>query len=151
MNTSDLQIDHMLSVLDESYLVYTADPTLRGTDGNGGCFYKTKDDKYCSVGRCMLPDMATIYLQGNVEDLTDERKDTLEIESLDPMLQEKYRGLPLKFWNDMQGWHDNDTVWYPESKYPKSAPGVIWGPVGYKGVHNSYLALREDIVNGAYC
>jgi len=151
MNTFDLRIDHMLKVLDESYLIYTADPTLRGTDGNGGCYYETKDGKKCSVGRCMLPSVVGRHLGGNVEDLVDEREDMLEVKSLDPMLQKKYRGLPLKFWYELQGWHDNDTVWYPESKYPVGAEGVVWGRVGFKGVYRTYIELRDKIVAGEFC
>lgn len=142
-------VDHMLRVLDESYLIYTAKPESRGTDGQGGCYYETKDGKHCSVGRCMLPSKVGPRLSGNVEDLTDESSDRCDIMSLDPLLKRRYKGLPLLFWSVLQEWHDNDRLWYPKAIHSAIGEGgTEWGDVDFDGVRKEYLRIRENVITG---
>ena len=91
-------------IIDLVAAYYGQDPARRGVNGNVGCMYHADTsplgDTYCAVG---------IF----VED-TDEIEDTdagqnvsnWVCTNLEDVLMEQFRGHPLRFWQDLQLFHD---------------------------------------------
>lgn len=74
----------------------------RAVNSNGECSYITEDGNMCAVGRCMS------YPQKWEGDTSTT---VGEIHKLDVELKEKYRGLPLDLWQNLQVFHDSSYNW----------------------------------------
>lgn len=145
-------IERMLKVLTSAYLFYSADPSRRGVDGHGGCFYLAPNGNKCAVGRCMKKNEIGPHLAGDVVSLIEERDDEGIAKPLDSLLTKSHQGLPAPFWHALQVWHDNDMRWYPNANHRSlTEGGTIWGEVDHTGVYEDYIILHTAIAEGAYC
>jgi hypothetical protein len=151
--TKNEMVDRMIEVLTESYLLYAGNPDARGTDGQGGCYYKEpKTGKMCSIGRCMLPSQVGPHLSGTIEELIDERLDEgvdTAWGDLDGLLRKRYRGLPLTFWQALQEWHDDDHMWFPNASH--QIDKVVWGTPDLVAVHKAMGLIYDNVVREVYC
>lgn len=112
------QQERMLKVLSETVQYYCEDPSRRGVTADGAClYYDGETDNCCAVGRCLLDPTKAEGDLGAVEDLFDNDYEGQGI------LKEEYRGLPLKFWSQLQNWHDNNDLWNDNEGIPAGEPG----------------------------
>lgn len=105
-----------LEIINETVEFYSADPKRRSffidEEDKQKCLYNGKNGEHCAVGRCLedkyhemgqdLPKnsfMLRDLFMGN------------DVNSLDEMLKEKYRGHERMFWSDLQKLHDNPNNW----------------------------------------
>ena len=77
----------------------------------GGCTYDNGEGGQCAVG-CRMTKKAIAHLtktdnlnQITVSNLSDEN------DSIDHLLQKKYRGHNLSFWEQLQSLHDSERNW----------------------------------------
>lgn len=85
------------------------------------CLYYTKYGSMCAVGRCLIdPKKAQEENEGNVDGFYD----------LEKLLKPKYRNHELKFWEDLQMFHDIKENWEEKGK------GNILTSVGEKKYKN---------------
>lgn len=97
-----------LQIIDETEIAYS-DPSNRANikekDGIESCSYLNQG-KICALGRCMIDPGEVDRKYGSDEVMV--LIDALEEDSvtLDDLLKEKYRGHDLKFWADLQDFHD---------------------------------------------
>lgn len=88
------------------------------TETGESCRYNWGDGSHCAVGRCLdkkYQDMGE-DMPGNensVQGLLDE----LQVNSIDFILQEKYRGHSLDFWTELQELHDFGEHWQDDMYY----------------------------------
>lgn len=77
-----------------------------------GCDYWNQEtNKKCAVGRCFTDE--ALKSCGESGDLVHN----LDISyGLDSLLQEKYRGHDISFWQDLQNLHDHTHYWHSENK-----------------------------------
>jgi hypothetical protein len=99
-----------LEILQETHDVYS-DATMRGFDPDGnGCHYLTSDGKMCSVGRCLLNPQDC---EGGIVNLlkrnADGSKHWLTDEEAQLEFKPEYRSHPIRFWRQIQLWHDNSS------------------------------------------
>jgi hypothetical protein len=83
-------------IINETESIYS-DPKNRGLHDNGGCQYLTLDGKMCAVGRCMIKPSVDMY--GTVSGYDE----------FDLLLKPEYCNHPIRFWIDIQNWHDDDS------------------------------------------
>lgn len=83
-------------LLEETLEAYK-DPSQRSFD-SGGCQYLDDKGRMCAVGRCMIDPNIKTRSVGKIDDL-------------DSKLKDRYRGLPLDFWNHLQVLHDHWLHW----------------------------------------
>lgn len=111
-----------LQIIEETRAYYEADTSRRAVIGNA-CAYIMEDGRMCAVGRCMLEDKVfTVYMgykwlaYKNNEDSKDGEYCGVNIEEKDKdnLLKEEYRGMGVKFWCDLQLFHDGDDFWNEE-------------------------------------
>ena len=83
---------------------YAKNPKLRAVNDMENCRYTTEDGRHCAVGMCMTKESETNFgdFMGSFPSLIDLH----DIDNHDSLLQEKYRGHGLDFWQDMQIFHD---------------------------------------------
>ena len=99
---------------------YIKNPKQVAINDMGRCFYKQDETgNMCAVGRCLLPEEQLInsigkgrpyeYLNniGNIEEVNCQLPMFKKLETIDDILQEKYRGHCLDFWVNVQDIHDN--------------------------------------------
>lgn len=91
-----------LQILEETYNYYS-NPSNRATDGNGNCFYHTKDGRQCAIGRCLINPKSMANCSLTVKGFDDS---TITLER---RLKKEYRGHSKYFWKDLQQWHDFNT------------------------------------------
>lgn len=97
-----------IEILDETVEYYSTNPRaiVKGTDNK--CAYLTEEGYMCAVGRCLSnpkliakkPSLNTTDVRGLEEEL-----------GLDNILKDEYQGHEWKFWQDLQGLHDNKPNW----------------------------------------
>jgi hypothetical protein len=93
---------------------------LRGvdvTDAGTQCRYNWADGSHCAVGRCLekkYQDMGE-DMPGNEQDV-ESLLDHLEVNNIDDVLQEKYRGHSKEFWEQLQDFHDYSANWTNENR-----------------------------------
>jgi len=83
----------------------------RGYDKlSGHCVYEGSDGNRCAVGRCMTDEGIKFAKKFPA----DGASDVIVINSkvnIDSLLQEKYQGVSLKFWKELQTLHDMSNCW----------------------------------------
>lgn len=91
----------------------------RAVAKTGACFYK-EGKKACAVGRCLRPDSKIIKegLQGVISTIAYKlfphfsSLDTAKVSfHLDQELKEEYRGHHVRFWDELQRFHDAPCNW----------------------------------------
>lgn len=92
---------------------YSADPIRhRCQDDAGNAVYNGRNGKHCAIGQCLLEDYQKQGrgLHGN-SGTFDELMAYQHETNFDDMLQEKYRGHEIDFWEHVQHLHDRDFHW----------------------------------------
>jgi len=100
-----------LEILEEVFAEYIENPSLRAivstlcNDGiiQNKCAYLTQDGRKCAVGKCLI-DGSHQNFNGDVSNLVMKY-------GLDPILIEKYIGMEIAFWMDLQDLHDTPSYW----------------------------------------
>ncbi len=139
--------DRMLKVLSETVQYYCEDPSRRGISAEGAClYYDPETDNCCAVGRCLEDPISAEGDWGAVEDLFDA---DFEGEAI---LKEEYRGLPIKFWSQLQNWHDDGDLWSDNEGIPPGQPG--YNRTDCCGMDHQLAAeaqtIRDNINDGYY-
>lgn len=103
-------------IIEETARFYSEDTGRRAFNDRDACLYQADDGRQCAVGRCLLPEEAEKLLgwEGAVHSLAmrlKENKGENGEYSLDPILEEKYRGHELDFWAELQAFHDDEFHW----------------------------------------
>lgn len=97
-----------LEIINETVEYYGKDPLqLRATTPDD-CVYMDDQGNRCAIGRCIAEEY--IYMAREVEGPVSDLLRTLRL-PLDTILQEKYRGHDLFFWEDVQSLHDHEPYW----------------------------------------
>lgn len=108
------------------------------------CKYETEDGKNCAVGRWMTLEAKEKYKSPYCGGITDVITDSIRDrafyladrpernKTLDSLLVEEVRGHDYEFWQELQGFHDNDLHWSEDgiNKYGVQAKEVLlakWG------------------------
>ena len=99
-----------LEILLETVDFYSSDTSRRGITSTG-CMYNGENGTHCAFGRCMLP-----KYQKQGEKLKYNEASVIQFLSktnkkIDDVLQEKYQGHELHFWNSIQIFHDSKENW----------------------------------------
>lgn len=103
-----------LDIIEETVNYYSIDISRRSINNKGVCMYNSPNGNHCAIGRCLLKKYK--------EQGTELKCNTLCVKSLflhynkstiDEILEEKYRGHDISFWEDLQDLHDNDQYWCP--------------------------------------
>ena len=126
-------------IVEETLAYYEEDPNRRAIHPESGeCMYNLKENgslgkwngkyKHCAVGRC-LDKKYKMYGEGlpgnggvngvDVISLTPTIKKGLNLKSkleFDDLLDPKYRGHEIGFWNQLQQLHDKESYWSGWSK-----------------------------------
>lgn len=111
--------ERMSKVLAETVQYYCEDPSRRAVDAEGECsYYDSKTDNVCAVGRCLIDPVDSEGVLGNVHDLFDQDDGVG-----DNILKPEWRGLPVRFWLDLQDWHDSDSRWADHAGLYPHEPG----------------------------
>lgn len=85
--------------------------------GFGGCIYYGPEGQMCAVGRCLI-DASSISNQGvSAYELFNTFGENI--------LQEKYRGHDLAFWQYLQNFHDDCAGGYFKIEDYKTHPALI--------------------------
>lgn len=98
----------MLEVLDETIAAYTSE--TRAINGNGDCYYYTREGRMCAIGRCLEDPKQFEGVMCAVSNIEDYSKG---IDFLD-LFKPEYRGLPVSFWQELQDLHDVEGNWNKE-------------------------------------
>ena len=92
---------------------YAEDPRRRGLNGKIGCMYhadrRELGDTYCAVGVFIGE---TENIEGAAHARNVEQWENTDIEAI---LMNPYKGHPVRFWNDLQIFHDNTAHFHPIS------------------------------------
>ena len=100
-------------IINETVKYYDEDIDRRAMDIHG-CVYNAYDGTYCAVGRCFEDKWKRVdddfVLEGNDADIESMYKEN-GFDNLDGMLQPKYRGHEVEFWEELQRLHDNGSNW----------------------------------------
>ncbi len=81
----------------------------RAESGRGGCTYlNLKTLNKCAVGRCIKPEKIVVKAIAEHEASVYSLNWDFPIEEI---LEERYKGHELDFWNDLQLFHDEKTFW----------------------------------------
>lgn len=97
-------------ILEETYNYYTEDVNRRA-NGPSGCLYtyifEDGTKTHCAVGRCLKPEFQEKDLDST---LFTDPSDTscMSLKDLESLLQDKYKGHELRFWRDLQYFHDTN-------------------------------------------
>lgn len=110
-----------IDIINETYKYYTEDTDKRGLDAENNCVYKNFQGKMCAVGRCINWEkyyLTTFKHVGDVFDLADllDLTDDLNNKTIDACLLKEYHGHSVKFWQDLQDWHDTNYHWDIKNK-----------------------------------
>lgn len=102
-NATDL-LTLMYNELKEMVRFYSADPELRAANG-GDCAYLDSHGNKCAIGRMLtLEDLARLEARGFLFDTA--LSDVWGI-----IETPRVKNLPIRFLEDLQELHDNDTYW----------------------------------------
>lgn len=105
----------------ETIQFYGADLNRRAArlvgPGVDGCAYFMPNDppKCCAFGRCMTRPSAWANCRYGVRATLEDHK----IRSADEVLQEKYHGHSLEFWEALQKLHDRQNFWNADLPFPR--------------------------------
>lgn len=108
-------------IIIETVQFYGADLNRRaarpGDLGVDGCAYFEPGDppKCCAFGRCMTRPSAWANCRYGVRATLEDHK----VRSADEVLQEKYHGHRLEFWESLQKLHDRQTFWNADLPFPR--------------------------------
>ena len=111
----DVKSKSKIEIIKETAEFYGNNPDkrakLKKQDSN--CVYLTKDGKSCAVGRCIKISILKSLLGNNttVRDLKNQFE-----ENLDSILKPAYKGHSLKFWEQLQEFHDDNGNFDYEAK-----------------------------------
>lgn len=100
-------------ILEETCNYYTEDVKRRAT-GPRGCLYtyifQDGTKTHCAVGRCFKTELQEKDLDN---ELFIDPGDTscMSLKDLESLLQDKYKGHELRFWGDLQNFHDTNDYW----------------------------------------
>lgn len=98
-------------IIQETIDYYSEDITRRGLQG-GRCVYNSDSGGHCAVGRCL---MSKYHKQGKTLKGNANSVSLLirvqEVKTLDDLLDEKYRGHHINFWEMLQQFHDGSKYW----------------------------------------
>jgi hypothetical protein len=102
-----------IEIISETVEFYSADTSRRSFVMKGSttqCVYNAGDDRHCAVGRCMTEELKSqgVDLENNSEPLEGVMENYSEV---DELLEQKYHGHSLKFWRDLQSFHDQNDNW----------------------------------------
>lgn len=89
-----------IEIINETVEYYSADVLRRAKGKYGECKYKTDNNKYCAVGRCLID--------------AEKYKDSNECPNNKNILKDlkpEYVGHDASFWCLIQRLHDNDLNW----------------------------------------
>lgn len=104
-----------LEIIEETFKHYSEDTSRRGIGRGierGHCAYFLDDKRKCAVGRCLTDEVLKKVERNfnlNNTDLNGLLYSTGK--GLDEILKEPYRGMTLKFWRDLQHFHDTYDNW----------------------------------------
>ena len=101
-----------IEIIKETVEFYSEDINRRSASDSNGCRYNGDNGTHCAFGRCMLPK----YQEQGEKLLSNDWKIETMLENNkiifhDDVLQEKYRGHEISFWNKIQTFHDTDRFW----------------------------------------
>jgi len=83
----------------------------RGYDeDSGNCAYEGSDGNRCAVGRCMTDEGIKIANTFPADGGSDVNVINEKV-NIDSLLQEKYQGVSLSFWKELQMLHDSSKYW----------------------------------------
>lgn len=101
-----------LEIINETISFYTGDTKRRSLNDKGYCVYNGPNGTHCAVGRCLLPKYKEMgdLLPMNDDSITELFKEH-NFDSIDDMLEEKYRGHHYSFWAQLQALHDGKEYW----------------------------------------
>jgi hypothetical protein len=102
-----------IEIISETVEFYSADTSRRSfvfNYGSTSCMYNSGDGRHCAVGRCMTEELKSqgVDLKNNNTALEEVIENYSEV---DELLEQKYHGHPLKFWIDLQNFHDQNDNW----------------------------------------
>jgi hypothetical protein len=105
-----------IEIISETAEFYSADTSRRSFVMKGSttqCVYNAGDDRHCAVGRCMTEGLKSqgVDLENNNSALEEVVASYSEV---DELLEQKYHGHSLKFWGDLQRFHDQSDNWDKE-------------------------------------
>jgi hypothetical protein len=100
-------------IVSETVEFYSQNPTENRAVTGSTCSYNGDNGTHCAFGRCMLPEYKNQgdNLKGNKGTTLRDLPMLLEVNSLDSLLEEKYRGHDESFWVQMQKLHDSNRYW----------------------------------------
>lgn len=96
-----------LQIIQETADYYSADPSKRAVN-DGNCYYFSPDEQKCAIGRLSkipkkLEDVSRAYY--TIEELLPARFSDKQI------FKKDYQGHEVKFWMDLQNFHDSNKFW----------------------------------------
>lgn len=130
----------MLEVLKDTVQFYSKNPGKRGIVyktgfQNNSCMFLTPEGNKCAVGRYLNKnDLKTLkackILEGDVESLLDPG-------TVGKITTRIIKNLPIKFWQDLQSFHDADVYWNDNgmTNYGKSKAKMIEEKIA-KGIYH---------------
>lgn len=100
-----------LEILNETISFYGEDPKRRAInfheeDGNT-CLYNTNDGRHCAVGRCFTDEIKALGESFKENKMTSADN----LNDLESLLQDKYKGHEVRFWHELQKLHDECSYW----------------------------------------
>ena len=97
-----------IEIINETVAFYSEDPKRRSVNQYGACVYNGENDTHCAVGRCFLTeikDQGENYIYNAEVGIGDFKHRDI---NLDDLLEEKYKGHVILFWQKLQSFHDYD-------------------------------------------
>jgi hypothetical protein len=95
-------------IINETIAFYNS--TNRGYDeAEDICVYLTPNGNKCAVGRCMTN--GAIEKCGMTQASIGNLIEVHNLASIDDILKPEYRGHGLRFWKDLQHFHDDCSLW----------------------------------------
>lgn len=118
---SEEKMQKTRSQIIEETINYYSDSKKRGLSDKNICQYITKDGNMCAVGRCLInPSDPKLVAEDG-----DDTVQVEDIENLDNLLKEEYRGHPLDFWTHLQMWHDSNNH-FDENGITEKGKNAMW-------------------------
>lgn len=103
-----------VEIIDSFVKYYSRDTSRRAHDSQTNtCSYLTSDGRCCAVGRAMTRASKQQYGEffGGVYTLVSTIQEDNPEASLDDLLQLRYKGHPIGFWEALQNLHDTSGYW----------------------------------------
>ena len=135
----------MLKILKDTRDYYSKDPAnRRSMSEDGQCMY-TWGDNHCAVGRYLEPEHQHESWDWNNDSITDicEAGESYDI---DWVLREDVQGLDIRFWKDLQSFHDLACHWV---EWDKGEDGVRFYGLTDIG-KEEYVKIEDKILGDFY-